>query len=160
MKFYGPLVSAYMLVGLLQHVELLAPMEKHRRVEQILRSQEPGSKIIIFCSTKKMCDQLARNLSRQFGAAVIHGDKSQGERDHVLSQFRTGRSPILVATDVAARGLDIKDIRLVYFRMSFSTNCLWMSFLRIKFWGWSIDLHSKDKFYPAFLVQVVFECTG
>ncbi|XP_042975853.1 ATP-dependent RNA helicase-like protein DB10 [Carya illinoinensis] len=96
-----------------QYVELLAPMEKHRRVEQILRSQEPGSKIIIFCSTKKMCDQLARNLSRQFGAAVIHGDKSQGERDHVLSQFRTGRSPILVATDVAARGLDIKDIRVV-----------------------------------------------
>ncbi|KAE8021522.1 hypothetical protein FH972_007406 [Carpinus fangiana] len=96
-----------------QHVEVLAHMEKHRRLEQILRSQEPGSKIIIFCSTKKMCDQLARNLSRQFGAAAIHGDKSQGERDHVLSQFRTGRSPILVATDVAARGLDIKDIRVV-----------------------------------------------
>ncbi|XP_030544725.2 DEAD-box ATP-dependent RNA helicase 46 isoform X1 [Rhodamnia argentea] len=96
-----------------QHVELLAPMEKHRRLEQILRSQEPGSKIIIFCSTKKMCDQLARNLSRQFGAAAIHGDKSQSERDFVLNQFRTGRSPILVATDVAARGLDIKDIRVV-----------------------------------------------
>ena len=87
-------------------------MEKHRRLEQILRSQEPGSKIIIFCSTKKMCDQLSRNLTRQFGAAAIHGDKSQGERDHVLNQFRTGRSPVLVATDVAARGLDIKDIRL------------------------------------------------
>lgn len=98
--------------GILQHVEVLAHIEKHRRLEQILRSQEPGSKIIIFCSTKKMCDQLSRNLSRQFGAAAIHGDKSQGERDHVLSQFRTGRSPILVATDVAARGLDIKDIRL------------------------------------------------
>ncbi|KAG2714578.1 hypothetical protein I3760_03G033600 [Carya illinoinensis] len=96
-----------------QHVEVLAPMEKHRRLEQILRSQEPGSKIIIFCSTKKMCDQLARNLTRQFGAAAIHGDKSQGERDHVLSQFRNGRSPILVATDVAARGLDVKDIRAV-----------------------------------------------
>ncbi|KAJ6860559.1 hypothetical protein NC651_036831 [Populus alba x Populus x berolinensis] len=96
-----------------QHVELLAPLEKHRRLEQILRSQEPGSKIIIFCSTKKMCDQLARNLTRQFGAAAIHGDKSQSERDHVLSQFRTGRSPILVATDVAARGLDVKDIRVV-----------------------------------------------
>lgn len=95
----------------LQHVELLAPLEKHRRLEHILRSQEPGSKIIVFCSTKKMCDQLARNLTRHFGAAAIHGDKSQGERDYVLSQFRTGRTPILVATDVAARGLDIKDIR-------------------------------------------------
>ncbi|GAV67952.1 DEAD domain-containing protein/Helicase_C domain-containing protein/WW domain-containing protein [Cephalotus follicularis] len=95
-----------------QYVECLAPMEKHRRLEQILRSQEPGSKIIIFCSTKKMCDQLARNLNR-FGAAAIHGDKSQSDRDFVLNQFRSGRSPILVATDVAARGLDIKDIRVV-----------------------------------------------
>lgn len=88
-------------------------MEKSRRLENILRSQDQGSKIIIFCSTKKMCDQLARNLSRQFGAAAIHGDKSQADRDHVLSQFRTGRSPVLVATDVAARGLDVKDIRLL-----------------------------------------------
>ncbi|GMP30299.1 hypothetical protein CsSME_00005024 [Camellia sinensis var. sinensis] len=98
-----------------QYVEILSPMEKHRRLEQILRSQEPGSKIIIFCSTKKMCDQLSRSLIRQFGAAAIHGDKSQGERDYVLNQFRTGRCPVLVATDVAARGLDIKDIRLVFF---------------------------------------------
>ncbi|KAL5540627.1 hypothetical protein UlMin_043202 [Ulmus minor] len=96
-----------------QHIELLAPLEKHRRLEQILRSQEPGSKIIIFCSTKKMCDQLSRNLTRQFGAAAIHGDKSQSERDYVLNQFRSGRTPVLVATDVAARGLDIKDIRVV-----------------------------------------------
>ncbi|CAL5371846.1 unnamed protein product [Camellia sinensis] len=96
-----------------QYVEILSPMEKHRRLEQILRSQEPGSKIIIFCSTKKMCDQLSRSLIRQFGAAAIHGDKSQGERDYVLNQFRTGRCPVLVATDVAARGLDIKDIRVV-----------------------------------------------
>ncbi|XVF16386.1 hypothetical protein REPUB_Repub10bG0026900 [Reevesia pubescens] len=95
-----------------QYVEVLSPMEKHRRLEQILRSQEPGSKIIIFCSTKKMCDQLARNLSRQCGAAAIHGDKSQADRDYVLNQFRSGRSPVLVATDVAARGLDIKDIRI------------------------------------------------
>ncbi|XP_047982179.1 ATP-dependent RNA helicase-like protein DB10 [Salvia hispanica] len=96
-----------------QYVEVLSPMDKRRRLEQILRSQEPGSKIIIFCSTKKMCDQLAGNLTRQFGAAAIHGDKSQGERDYVLNQFRNGRSPVLVATDVAARGLDIKDIRVV-----------------------------------------------
>ncbi|CAN1853224.1 DEAD-box ATP-dependent RNA helicase 46 [Linum perenne] len=96
-----------------QYIEVLAPMEKHRRLEQILRSQEPGSKVIIFCSTKKMCDQLARNLTRQFGAAAIHGDKSQSERDYVLNQFRSGRAPLLVATDVAARGLDVKDIRVV-----------------------------------------------
>ncbi|XP_065617150.1 ATP-dependent RNA helicase-like protein DB10 [Quercus suber] len=100
---------------MIEHIEVLSSMEKHRRLEQILQSQEPGSKIIIFCSTKKMCDQLARNLTRHFGVAAIHGDKSQGERDHVFSQFLTGRSPVLVATDVAARGLDIKDISWFWF---------------------------------------------
>ncbi|XP_056858879.1 DEAD-box ATP-dependent RNA helicase 46 isoform X2 [Raphanus sativus] len=96
-----------------QTIEVIPPMEKQRRLEQILRSQEPGSKIIIFCSTKRMCDTLARNLMRTFGAAAIHGDKSQQERDDVLNQFRSGRTPVLVATDVAARGLDVKDIRVV-----------------------------------------------
>ncbi|XP_010230515.1 DEAD-box ATP-dependent RNA helicase 14 isoform X1 [Brachypodium distachyon] len=96
-----------------QYVEVISPMEKQRRLDQILRSQEPGSRIIIFCSTKRMCDQLSRNLSRQYGASAIHGDKSQAERDSVLSEFRNGRCPILVATDVAARGLDVKDIRVV-----------------------------------------------
>jgi len=85
-------------------------MEKQRRLEQILRTQERGSKIIIFCSTKRLCEQLARTM-RGYGAAAIHGDKSQSERDYVLNQFRIGKAPILVATDVAARGLDIKDIR-------------------------------------------------
>lgn len=94
-----------------QYVEVVPQMEKQRRLEQILRSQESGSKIIIFCSTKRLCDQLARSISRNFGAAAIHGDKNQGERDWVLNQFRSGKTPILVATDVAARGLDIRDIR-------------------------------------------------
>uniref|UniRef100_A0A0E0C3F5 RNA helicase n=1 Tax=Oryza meridionalis TaxID=40149 RepID=A0A0E0C3F5_9ORYZ len=96
-----------------QNVELITPSEKLRRLEQILRSQDSGSKVLIFCTTKRMCDQLARTLTRQFGASAIHGDKSQSEREKVLSHFRSGRSPILVATDVAARGLDIKDIRVV-----------------------------------------------
>ncbi|XP_071703513.1 ATP-dependent RNA helicase-like protein DB10 [Rutidosis leptorrhynchoides] len=96
-----------------QYVEVVPQMEKQRRVEQILRSEERGSKIIIFCSTKKLCDQLTRSIGRNFGAAAIHGDKSQGERDWVLNQFRSGKAPILVATDVAARGLDVKDVRVV-----------------------------------------------
>lgn len=96
-----------------QYVEVVSQMDKQKRLEQILRSQERGSKVIIFCSTKKLCDQLARSIGRPFGAIAIHGDKSQTERDHVLNQFRTGRFPVLVATDVAARGLDIKDIKVV-----------------------------------------------
>ncbi|KAG6581537.1 DEAD-box ATP-dependent RNA helicase 14, partial [Cucurbita argyrosperma subsp. sororia] len=73
-----------------QHIEALAPLEKHRRLEQILRSQETRIKSHNFLFYKE-----------------------NGERDHVLGQFRTGRTPVLVATDVAARGLDIKDIRLL-----------------------------------------------
>ncbi|KAJ3695635.1 hypothetical protein LUZ60_001012 [Juncus effusus] len=95
-----------------QIVEVMPPQEKLRRLEQILRSQDRAAKVLIFCITKRMCDQLARNLMR-YGVAVIHGDKSQNEREKVLNHFRSGRSPILVATDVAARGLDIKDIRMV-----------------------------------------------
>lgn len=76
-----------------------------------------------------MCDQLARNLSRQYGAAAIHGDKSQPERDSVLSDFRSGRCPVLVATDVAARGLDVKDIRfdihLSLFQNTIYFRCTW-----------------------------------
>lgn len=96
-----------------QYVEIVPQMEKQRRLEQILRAQERGSKVIVFCATKKLCNDLARSIGRSFPAAAIHGDKSQGERDYVLNQFRSGKSPILVATDVAARGLDIKDIRVV-----------------------------------------------
>lgn len=107
-------IFKYKNLNLLQYVEVVPQMEKERRLEQILKAQERGSKVIIFCSTKRLCDQLARTVGRNFGAVVIHGDKSQGERDWVLNQFRCGKSPILVATDVAARGLDIKDIRFVF----------------------------------------------
>jgi superfamily II DNA/RNA helicase len=69
--------------------------------------------VIIFCATKRLCEQLARGLVRSFGVVAIHGDKSQGEQDHVLQQFHDGRAPILVATDVAAHGFDIKDIRFL-----------------------------------------------
>lgn len=105
------LMKCECLIMNLQLVELVPQMGKQSRLEEILRSQEQGSKILIFCSTKRQCDQLSRTIGRNFGAAAIHGDKSQGERDWVLSQFRSGKAPILVATDVAARGLDVKDIR-------------------------------------------------
>ena len=86
------------------------------RLKYVLTKVEPNSKnrIMIFCMTKKGCDSLTRGL-RQNGwqALGIHGDKSQQERDSVLNEFRSGRSPILVATDVAARGLDVKDVKIV-----------------------------------------------
>ena len=83
------------------------------KLQQILRSKPPGSRIIIFCSTKRMCDQLSYSVGREFGAQAIHGDKKQSERDWVINSFKTGRSPVMVATDVAARGLDINNVAAV-----------------------------------------------
>ena len=60
-----------------------------------------------------MCDNLSRAFQRQIGCNAIHGDKEQRERERVLHEFKNGRSPILVATDVAARGLDIKEVMMV-----------------------------------------------
>lgn len=79
----------------------------------ILRSKPLGTKMIIFSGTKRMCDQLAYSIGREFNAASIHGDKKQQERDFALNSFKQGRTPVLVATDVAARGLDVKDVQVV-----------------------------------------------
>jgi superfamily II DNA/RNA helicase len=54
----------------------------------VCRSFPRGTRILIFCSTKRMCDQLAWNLNREFGASAIHGDKKQQERDFVLAAFK------------------------------------------------------------------------
>ena len=65
-----------------------------------------GGRILIFMDTKKGCDQITRQLRMDgWPALSIHGDKSQAERDWVLSEFKAGKSPIMTATDVAARGL-------------------------------------------------------
>ena len=75
-----------------------------------------GSRILIFMDTKKGCDQITRQLRMDgWPALSIHGDKSQAERDWIVSEFKAGKSPIMTATDVAARGLgmEIKVLKLV-----------------------------------------------
>jgi len=65
-----------------------------------------GSRILIFFQTKKDCDKITRQLKMDgWPALSIHGDKAQAERDYVLAGFKSGKSPIMAATDVAARGL-------------------------------------------------------
>lgn len=95
-----------------QHVIICGSHEKMNHLGTILR-QKMGQKVIIFCSTKRMCDQLAWSLGREYNAAALHGDKRQQERDYTLQAFKDGRQPVLVATDVAARGLDVKDVAAV-----------------------------------------------
>ena len=68
-----------------------------------------GSRIPIFMNTKEGCDQVTRQLCMDgWQALSINGDKSQAERDGVLSEFKAGRSPIMTATDVAACGLGME----------------------------------------------------
>ena len=74
----------------------------------------PEGLVLIFVETKRGADHLEEVLTRQnFPASSIHGDKSQREREDALKMFKTGRTPILVATDVAARGLDIPNVTQV-----------------------------------------------
>jgi ATP-dependent RNA helicase DDX5/DBP2 len=71
-------------------------------------------KTLIFTATKRQVDELTWKLSKAgYKCYGMHGDKGQSERDWVLQQFRNGQHPILVATDVAARGLDVDDIKFV-----------------------------------------------
>ena len=69
---------------------------------------------MIFCNTKKMVDELMDELNKYNMKAIgLHGDMKQQSRTRVMEQFRTGNYPILIATDVAARGIDVDDIDLV-----------------------------------------------
>src|SRR5205823_10022814 len=72
---------------------------------------EMPSSAIIFCRTKSEVDSLGERLiARAYPAETLHGDLSQIQRDRVMQRFRTGQVELLVATDVAARGLDIEQI--------------------------------------------------
>lgn len=96
-----------------QVVMVVNQHEKMSQLVNLLRSKPRGTKTIIFSGTKRMCDQLAYSVGREFNAIAIHGDKRQQERDAALASFKAGRNPVLVATDVAARGLDVKDVGMV-----------------------------------------------
>ncbi|KAK9476670.1 P-loop containing nucleoside triphosphate hydrolase protein [Lipomyces japonicus] len=99
-----------------QIVEVVTEMEKRDRLIKHLEKamEKQDSKILIFVGTKRVADDITKYL-RQDGwpALAIHGDKAQNERDWVLNEFRTGKSQIMVATDVASRGIDVKDIKWV-----------------------------------------------
>jgi ATP-dependent RNA helicase DDX5/DBP2 len=79
-----------------------------------LMSRSSQGKCLVFASTKRMCEQLSQELHRAgVSCASIHGDKGQQERDRALEGLKRGEIRVLVATDVAARGLDIKGVGLV-----------------------------------------------
>ncbi|CAN0089362.1 unnamed protein product [Ectocarpus sp. 6 AP-2014] len=97
-----------------QVIEIVEDFGKYRVLAKHLQEHNNAGRVLIFVETKKGCDALTRSLRHEgWPALAIHGDKNQSERDRVLHDFKEGRSLILVATDVAARGLDVKDIRMV-----------------------------------------------
>jgi len=86
---------------------------KRNLLAHILR-HEPDSQVLVFVDTKLVCSRLAHFLARhEIAADAIHGDKSQQQRTETLEGFKSGRIRVLVATDVAARGLDIDDLPYV-----------------------------------------------
>ena len=88
----------------------IAGTDKLDALARVLDVEAPGS-AIVFCATKRMVDEIADRLSvRGYRAAALHGDMAQAERERVLRRFREGQIEVLVATDVAARGLDIENV--------------------------------------------------
>jgi ATP-dependent RNA helicase DeaD len=95
------------------HGHVVADREREHALVNVLRSQDPA-RALVFCSTREGAHHMASSLAeRGFAAVGIAGDLTQGERTRALKLLRDGRARILVATDVAARGLDLPGIELV-----------------------------------------------
>lgn len=92
---------------------VVEPIEKLEILLHFLNSKE-GQRGIIFCKTKAAVNKLAKNLAiNKFSSGAIHGSLTQGIRDRIMGQFREGFIDILVATDLAARGIDVKEVSYV-----------------------------------------------
>lgn len=102
-----------------QIVKVMDAFNKSREIVSTLReagltSQSASGKALVFCNTKRMCESLSNELYRQgLPCTSIHGDKDQRQREEALNGLKSGRFKVLIATDVAARGLDIKGVGLV-----------------------------------------------
>ena len=92
---------------------VVEPIEKLNVLMHFLNAND-GQRGIIFCKTKAAVNKLAKNLAiNKFSSGAIHGSLTQGIRDRIMGQFREGHINILIATDLAARGIDVKDLAFV-----------------------------------------------
>ena len=93
-----------------QHVFRAHQMDKVEVLARVLQAEGRGL-TIVFCRTKRSVDQVATTLTTKgFASAAVHGDLGQGQRERAMRAFRSGKVDVLVATDVAARGLDVDDV--------------------------------------------------
>ena len=96
-----------------QIIEKVEEFEKIGKILEFLKDKKE-KKIIVFTKTKRSADNLSDNLEcRDISSMSIHSDKTQTERNYILNKFKKSKSGILVATDVASRGLDVSDIDIV-----------------------------------------------
>ncbi|KAI5189900.1 ATP-dependent RNA helicase DDX5/DBP2 [Nematocida minor] len=114
-------------IKITQKTHIVDHWEKDKVLSDVLTEvagdEKQNPKIIIFCNQKRRCDDLVDKM-QEYGwpAEALHGDKAQNQRDRIIQDFKAGKRSILVATDVAARGLDVKDVKAVI-NYDFPTNC-------------------------------------
>eukprot|EP00069_Balaena_mysticetus_P005720 bmy_00880T0 len=99
-----------------QIVDVCHDVEKDEKLIHLMEEIMSGKEIktFVFVETKRRCDELTRKMRIDGWPAMgVHGDKSQQERDWVLNEFKHGKAPILIATDVASRVLDVEDVKFV-----------------------------------------------
>ena len=97
-----------------QGVHFIPNGDKAKLLEDYLK-KHPDEQALVFCRTKHGSDKLAKVLAQWgFRVGAIHGNRSQNQRDRILTEFKAGQVDVLVATDVAARGIDIPTVRHVY----------------------------------------------
>ena len=92
-------------------------VRESNKIEIMSRLIDAGNvtRALVFCNTKRRVDEVADKLNtRGYSVEALHGDLKQASRDRVMKQFRTGKLDLLVATDVAARGIDVDDIDVVF----------------------------------------------
>ncbi|KAF4505268.1 hypothetical protein G6O67_007234 [Ophiocordyceps sinensis] len=106
-----------------QRVEFIAGEDRRkRRLQEILASKQFAPPIIVFVNIKRNCDAVARDIKTMgYSAVTLHGSKTQEQREAALAAVRAGHTQVLVATDLAGRGIDVPDVSLVVnFNMAMS----------------------------------------
>lgn len=107
--------SAAKTVDSIEQFYVSVPMGRKTDALHLLLTDKKPASTMIFCNTKKMVDELTEALiARGFPAIGLHGDMKQAQRTQVMNSVKSGRSTILIATDVAARGIDVKGIDMVF----------------------------------------------
>ncbi|MBR6027592.1 MAG: DEAD/DEAH box helicase [Clostridia bacterium] len=99
-----------------QITQYVIPTEQNRKIDDLLYllDSDVYGRIMIFCNTKYMTDRLTSCLTKEgFDCRCLHGDLRQSQRNIVMGDFKKGRFPILISTDVAARGIDVDDVEAV-----------------------------------------------